>query len=293
LHEHFAEKAGNRGIIHDLAEDEHEVLFRKESRAAGNANLGSSFINQSMDNKGKRSSILPEINQRTSPGKRDLMMGAAGDDHMDANHDDSQATIDSSAAYAAADVDRDFAYLRYHLGQNASGKEWKTLVDDRNGTPKVVIQGKLDKESVSKITLRCESEIDLPKNIILKAITDMNIRPKWDQSLGKLEVLEHDKRNDVSYVRVSEMQVPEHMQPREAVLVRKVMRDFPDHNKNTIVHRSVDHALAPANAGQKVRAQFVMNGMIVEDDSTLRGTKISWIMVSDLGGCLPQSMLVR
>lgn len=214
------------------------------------------------------------------------MMGAQGDDNLDANADDSQASIDTQAAYANSDVDRDFAYLRYHLGQDAHGKEWKTLVDDRNGSPKVMIQGKLDRESVSKITLRCESEIDLPKNIILKAITDMNIRAKWDQSLGKLEVLEYDKRNDYFYVK-ADMNVPEHMQARDAVLVRKVMRDFPDHNKNTIVQRSVEHALCPVNPSKSVRANFVMNGMIVEDDSTLRGTKISWILVSDLGGCLP------
>ncbi len=35
IHEHFAEKAGNRGIIYELAEEENEILFRKESRAAG------------------------------------------------------------------------------------------------------------------------------------------------------------------------------------------------------------------------------------------------------------------
>ena len=71
------------------------------------------------------------------------------------------------------------------------------------------------------------------------------------------------------------------------------MRDFPEHNKNTIVQRSVEHARCPVNPSKAVRANFVMNGMIVEDDSTLRGTKISWIMVSDIGGCLPQTMLVR
>jgi len=156
-----------------------------------------------------------------------------------------------------------------------------------------LIQGKLDRESVSKITLRCEAEIDhVPKNIILKAITDMNIRAKWDDSLGKLEVLEFDKRNDVFYVK-ADMQVPQHMQEREAVLVRKVMRDFPENNKSTIVQRSVDHALCPVNPSKSVRANLVMNGMIVEDDMSLRGTKISWILVSDLNGCLPTSLLVR
>ena len=36
---------------------------------------------------------------------------------------------DSEAAYTNADVDRDFAYLRYHIGQNPSGKDWKTLYE--------------------------------------------------------------------------------------------------------------------------------------------------------------------
>lgn len=95
IHEHFAEKAGNRGIIHDLAEDENEVLFRKESKAAGNANLGGSFLNQSVEKGQKRSSVLPDIKQSTSPAKRDIMMGAAGDDNLDGHADDSQASIDT------------------------------------------------------------------------------------------------------------------------------------------------------------------------------------------------------
>ncbi len=89
------------------------------------------------------------------------------------------------------------------------------------------------------------------------------------------------------------MSVPEHMQSREAVLVRKVLRDFPDGNKFAVVQKSVEHALSPVNPTNSVRSDFLMNGLIVEDDSTLRGTKISWIMVNDIRGCLPVSMLVR
>ena len=296
IHEHFAEKAGNRGIIHELAEDENEILFRKESKVAGNVNLAASFLNSSVDKSNappaKKSALLPDINGKSLPGKGHLLKVAAGDDNIDG--EESQAEDgNSEAAYANADVDRDFAYLKYHLGQNPKGKEWKTLYDDKNDFIKVVIQGKFDRESVSKITLRCEAEIDhVPKNIILKAITDMNLRAKWDHSLGKLEVLEYDKRNDYFFVK-TEVSVPEHMQAREAVFVRKVMRDFPDHNKCTIVQRSVDHARCTNNPSQSVRANFSMNGLIVEDDSSLRGTKLSWILVSDLGGCLPSTQLAR
>ena len=236
----------------------------------------------------KRGSLLPEI--KSPPNKRDLMLGAVGDDQ---GHDDLRSELDSeAAAFANSDVDRDFAYLRYHLS-NKQGKEWKTLVDEANGAPKVLIQGKLDRDSVSKITLKCEVEIDhVPKNIVLKAISDMNIRSKWDNSLGKLEVLEFDKRNDVFFVK-ADLSVPQHMQQRDAVLVRKIMKDFPENNKTTIVQRSVEHALCPTDPSKRVRADLEMNGMIIEDDKSLRGTKISWILASDLNGCLPTSLLVR
>lgn len=60
----------------------------------------------------------------------------------------------------------------------------------------------------------------------MKAITDINIRVKWDKSMGTLEQLEQDKRTDTTYLKVA-MDVPFHMQPRETVMLRKVMKDFP------------------------------------------------------------------
>jgi hypothetical protein len=86
---------------------------------AGNANLGASFLNASVDNSiappPKQSSLLPDIKNKSSPAKRGIMMGAAGDDNLDGQESKSEES-DSEAAYANADVDRDFAYLRYHIG---------------------------------------------------------------------------------------------------------------------------------------------------------------------------------
>ncbi len=120
----------------------------------------------------------------------------------------------------------------------------------------------------------------------------MNLRAKWDHSLGTLEVLEFDKANDYFYVRTN-MKVPEHMQARDAVLIRKVMKDFPAHNKTAIVHRSAEHARCPVNPSHSVRANITMSGMIVEDDAQLRGTKISWILSSDIRGCISSAILTR
>jgi hypothetical protein len=156
IHEHFAEKAGNRGIIHELAEDENEILFRKESKAAGNANLGASFLNASVDKSqappAKMSALLPDINSKSPPGKGHLLKGAPGDENMDGEESQAEDGNNSEAAYANGDVDWDFDYLKYHLGQNPKGKEWKTLYDDKNDFIKVVFQGKFDRRRSPRST---------------------------------------------------------------------------------------------------------------------------------------------
>jgi hypothetical protein len=93
--------------------------------------------------------------------------------------------------------------LRYLLGQDGNAKEWKTQVEQKNGYPYISIKSKLDRESASKITVKCEAEILLPKNILLKAITEMNLRAKWDVSLGDIEILEYDKSQDYFYTRIN------------------------------------------------------------------------------------------
>ena len=74
-------------------------------------------------------------------------------------------------------------------------------------------------------------------------------------------------------------------------MVRKVMKDFPEVHQNSIVQRSVDYSRCPENHRTSVRCDMRMNGMIVEDDTSLRGTRISWLLQVDLKGCLPSSML--
>ncbi len=124
----------------------------------------------------------------------------------------------------------------------------------------------------------------------MKAISDINIRAKWDKFLGGIEVLEHNKETDQTYFRFN-VNVPSHMQKREAVLVRKVLKDFPKLNETTIIQKSAQHARCPEDHKTSVRIQMRLNGMIIEDDSSHKGTKISWILANDLKGSLPNSML--
>jgi hypothetical protein len=97
--------------------------------------------------------------------------------------------------FANADIDPDFAYLRYHMMDGKALREWKLEYSVNNGHLK--IYRRANNKGWSNITLKCIANLELiPKHIVMKAIFDMNIRLKWDTSMGNLELLEHDKRTD-------------------------------------------------------------------------------------------------
>ena len=124
-----------------------------------------------------------------------------------------------------------------------------------------------------------------------KAIADINLRAKWDRSLGEIEFIENQKDHGEQTVARLRMKTPSHMQPREAVFVRKVLRDFPEVHSSAIVQRSTEHPRCPENLRTSVRLNMIMNGFIIQDDQTQKGTKVSWYLSHDLNGSLPNSML--
>ena len=142
--------------------------------------------------------------------RKDIVQIAHGDENQD-NIDFKSDGEDENdeAAFANSDIDPDFAYLKYHLQDGKSQREWRLQHSSNND--KIKIYKRNNNKSWSNIALKCVAELEhIPKHIIMKAITDMNLRAKWDKSMGPIEVLEHDKRNDLCYVRTS-MIVPFHL----------------------------------------------------------------------------------
>ena len=286
IHSHFAQKAGNTDFANDFAEDDGDFLFRRE---ANNNNAGG--LNTSGIHKG---SFLPEIsaNKRSSiDPRKDFVQIAHGEEDHDNIDFKSEEGEDEDAIFANADIDPDFAYLRYHLQDGKAQREWK--LEHSSNNDRIKIYKRSNNKGWSNITLKCVAELEhIPKHIIMKAITDINIRVKWDKSMGALEQLEHDKRNELTYIKTV-MDVPFHLQPRETVHLRKVMKDFPLPHQDTIVRKSVEHARVPYNPGKVVRVDLRMSGMIIEEDVQHKGTKISWILSQDLHGSMPKSMLLQ
>jgi hypothetical protein len=85
--------------------------------------------------------------------------------------------------------------LRHQLEGKAGGKDWH--LETGVSTDAVQIFRHTGKKGWASITLKCVAQMDhIPKHIVFKAISDMNLRAKWDQTLGEIEVLEHKKDLD-------------------------------------------------------------------------------------------------
>lgn len=274
VHKYFMQKAGNYDLPFELAQDDKDYLFSKEA----NVNSGD-----------KQNRASGQEDKKT--GRKDFVRVAQGEDHDDNMDEDEGAFDDQKSLLQDGDnAEEDFAYLRHQLEGKVGGKDWH--LETGVSSDSVQIFRHTGKKGWASIILKCVAQLDhIPKHIVFRAISDMNLRAKWDKTLGEIEVLEHKKDLDQTFVRCN-LRVPHHLQCREAVLVRKVLRDFPQINQNSIVLRSSEHARCPENLRDSLRPDMRMNGFVLEDDKSGRGTQLSWFLQNDLKGSLPSSMLI-
>jgi START domain len=242
VHKYFMQKAGNYDLPYDLSQgDEGDYLFSKQVQE-GQAVLGT----------GDKSSFIDSPGKKGRDNRKDIIQVAHGEDHtdnMDFRSEDSNIEESPNVAHHEND---DFAFLKYCLDSTTS-KDWR--VDHANSSATMKIFRKHHLKGWSNVAYLCVAQLDhIPKHIVFKAIEDMNLRAKWDHSFGPLEVLEHDKEHDTTYFKIN-VTAPHHMQKREAVLVKKVLKDFPELHKISIVQHSVSHARAPENLKTSVRVE--------------------------------------
>lgn len=65
-----------------------------------------------------------------------------------------------------------------------------------------------------------------PKHIVFKALADMNIRRKWDTALKDAIMIDEDPANE-QYVFHYIIPTPAIIQTRDALMLKKVARDYP------------------------------------------------------------------
>jgi hypothetical protein len=294
VHKYFMQKAGNYDYPFEIAQQDGAsgYLFSEDvKKVPGGADIDSVIIKEgAIAQKGANLSAKKD-------GRKDFLQIAQGEDrgdNADFHSDDSQARInmEEENQLLKDDAEEDFAYLKHQLQQVVAPRDWRLELS----SDALKIFRKINHNHHAhwaQIALKCQAHLDhIPKHIVYKALSEINLRAKWDKGIGEIDLLEHNKEKDLTYFRLH-LKVPHHMLSREAVLVRKVLKDFPQVHHFSIVQRSVNHPRVPENHKQSTRVETRMDGFIIEDDESQKGTTLNWFLSTDLKGSLPNSMLIE
>ena len=112
--------------------------------------------------------------------------------------------------------DDDFTYLRTQVTKTGP-RDWRLEANKEH----VKVYRRIHVKGWSHVVLKCIAELDhIPKHIVIKAISEVNLRAKWDQTFGDIDILEHNKERDHTFFKLN-LKTPFHMQTREVVLLRK------------------------------------------------------------------------
>lgn len=109
-----------------------------------------------------------------------------------------------------------------------------------------------------------------------RAFYELQERQRWDATFTNAQVLEDDsERNAFTYLYNVPSQVLKNH--REALLERKLGKNFPEMGSIAFVERSVSHTNKPMTA-KTTRLYFKTNCMFFQDaETTTSGCKISWV----------------
>jgi hypothetical protein len=80
----------------------------------------------------------------------------------------------------------------------------------------------------------------IPKEIAFRAVSDLRLRKKWDDILSNMKIIDDDKVKD-TVVFYYTIPTPAFVAQREALVLRKVMKDFPVKGALSIHHKSTEH----------------------------------------------------
>lgn len=128
----------------------------------------------------------------------------------------------------------------------------------------------------------------IPKEVAFNAVADIYTRRKWDTIVANATVLEQDKQNQTCVYRYP-IPTPAFLEPREAVILSKVKKDFPYPGMWSLHNSSVQHSKWPENPAEFVRVDLVISGFVFEDAPEVNGCKMRWVIQNDLKGTVPKA----
>ena len=74
------------------------------------------------------------------------------------------------------------------------------------------------------------------------------------------------------------LNTPAFLQQREALILKKVLRDFPEPDQWTLLYKSTTHPKVPENPKKYVRINMKIAGIVFEEDHEIKGTRLTWLM---------------
>lgn len=178
-------------------------------------------------------------------------------------------------------------------------KDLKNLIDLMNESPKKelgyskVIDEKScqvykkQSEKVDVILVKCYANIPYNKDIIFEAITNLEIRMKWDTSFSELRIVNHDGENGAEILYMIVKSPSMFVDDRDFVQQRKIWKEFPTKNSHVLHFKSIDSPSCPKKKGV-VRAETKISGYYIQDDPKKPGNSIfGSLSQTDIGGNIP------
>ncbi|CDW84343.1 UNKNOWN [Stylonychia lemnae] len=181
--------------------------------------------------------------------------------------------------------ERDLDFDQFQQFLNLKDDFWE--IGFKNDYIKVFKQKELRKD---EMIIKCVALLpNIPKNVPFEALSDINIRKKWDEVLWNLTIIDEDlaKGTTLFYYNI---RAPSYMQSRELIVQSKVQFDFPQSGSYGLHHKTIEHSEYPPDK-RYVRVNQKINAFVFEDCPEYNGTKITWIACQEIKGNTPLTLL--
>lgn len=149
------------------------------------------------------------------------------------------------------------------------------------------------KEGEDVVLIRSIINVPYNKDILYKALVDIDIRKKWDKAFSDFKIVE-DKGEEGDTIIYFMIKSPVFfVDDREFLQKRKIWKNFPNNNSHLLHFKSVDSPLCPPN-NKIVRAKTILSGYYIVDDPNNPNNCILYTAnINDLGGGIPVGILSK
>ena len=146
---------------------------------------------------------------------------------------------------------------------------------------------KKQREGYDIILIKCYAKIPYNKDIIFEAISNLEIRKKWDNVFSELKVVNHNGENGAEILYMIIKSPVFFVSDRDFIQQRKVWKNFPTKNSHILHFISVETPECPISE-KCVRAETVISGYYMQDDPENPGHSILGVLSqTDVKGYIP------